>query len=84
MNDCNKTALVGKYFHSFEGGKLCLQGRVLSQESDGIYLVETYDWLVGQTYDMKLVRFEDMIGWKFYQTREDLSYHSSRYTIESF
>ena len=40
MNDCNKTALVGKYFHSFDNGKLCWQGQILSQEGDGLYLVE--------------------------------------------
>lgn len=44
--DRKETSLVGKYFLSFEDGKLCLQGRVLSQESDGLYLVETYEWLM--------------------------------------
>lgn len=77
--ESSKSALVGKLFHSFEDGKLCLQGRVVSQESEGLFLVEIYDWNDGCLYDSRLVQVSDMAGWRFYNTAEDMELHSKRY-----
>lgn len=82
--DRKETSLVGKYFLSFEDSKLCLQGRVLSQESDGLYLVETYEWADGQTFDMRLVGLSDMVDWRFYQTNEDMKSHAEVYERKFF
>ncbi len=84
MIECNKTELVGKYFLSFDGDKLCLQGKILSQEDCGVFFVGIYDWFDNQVYDMRLVCFKDMAEWKFYQTRGDMDHHSERYIRESF
>lgn len=77
-----KSALVGKWFHSFKDGKLCCQGQILSQEQDGYFLVETYDWLCGESFNQQLVHFGDMVNWRFYQTDEDMRYHSKKYERE--
>lgn len=73
-----KSALVGKYFHSFEGGKVRLQGYVASQESEGLFLVETFDWCCGESFDFSLVKLADMLDWRFYETAEGMRFHWER------
>jgi hypothetical protein len=66
------SSLVGSFFHSFEPDvegqprRVQWQGVVVAEPHPGIYLVETFDWLVGASYDQRVVRVEDMLGWAFY------------------
>ncbi|MCK6468629.1 MAG: hypothetical protein L6Q53_10590 [Candidatus Brocadia sinica] len=76
--------LTGKYFLSFEDNKLSLQGRILSQMADDLYLVETYDWFEGQIFDMRLVSLRDMVDCHFYKTGEDMKSHAEVYERKFF
>lgn len=74
-----KSVLVGKYFISFEGGKLCWQGWVIAQVSNELYLIETFDWLESQPFDMRLVSIGGMADWRFYDSHETMIDHFRRY-----
>lgn len=79
-----KSKLVGKWFHSFKDGKLCWQGQILSQEQDGFFLIETYDWVCGEAFSQQLVSFKDMVDWRFYRTDEDMKFHSKKHIRKAF
>lgn len=64
------TSLVGSYFHSRVDGKIKWQGCVVGEPSPGIYLVETFSWLMGDSCDQQLVSISDMAGWSFYDSAE--------------
>jgi hypothetical protein len=69
----NKNSLIGKYFHSFQGdGQVKWQGRVVACITDEAYLVQLSEWLSGEESNLRLVKLEEMLGWDFYQTREDM------------
>jgi len=66
--------IVGRFFHSFVEGRVHWQGRVLSQETEGgIYLVQLFEWFLGEPSDMVLVNLQDMMGWKFYDSVEHMN-----------
>ena len=69
-----KKSLVGKFFHSFcTDGHTSLQGQVLSKHLDNYYLVQLYDWIIGQESEQILVPFKNMITWHFYDTSEQMT-----------
>jgi len=59
-------SLVGLYFHS--DAERGWQGCVIARPEPGFYLVETFDWIIGQSHSQHLVRIEDMLAWQFYDT----------------
>lgn len=62
--------VVGRFFHSthVEGW----QGRVISEPRPGVYMIETYDWLGGLVWDETLRPIEQMSGWSFYDSAEEM------------
>lgn len=75
--------LVGHFFHSFhtedDGCKLVnWQGQIIAQVEPGVYMVETYDWLMGSTYNRLIVPLTDMADWSFYDDDEWMrnTYHN--------
>jgi hypothetical protein len=66
--------MVGRWFHSFENDRVKWQGNVLAQVSDENYLVQLYDWLVGQPSIQVIVPFSQMREWWFYSTPEQMIY----------
>lgn len=73
--------LIGRYFHSFairedENGiskrPIQWQGAVLGSPTPGYYLVELYEWLMGQPNGQCLVKIEQMLDWQFYDTPESM------------
>jgi hypothetical protein len=72
--------LVGKFFHSYhDNGRLEYQGKVLSQPNKGVYLVQLYDWIIGSESDQELIKIEDMLRYKFYNSAEDMRYAYEMY-----
>lgn len=64
------TSLVGSFFHSgFERG---WQGCVVAEPAPGVYLVETFSWMMGESYDQHLVPITGMVAeeWRFYDTAD--------------
>jgi hypothetical protein len=70
--------LVGLWFHTFRTGEtrtLHHQGWVVGHPEPGLYLVEYFDWWVGDSWGIGLVPISDMaaakdLEWRFYRTRE--------------
>jgi hypothetical protein len=71
----SKDGLVGNCFHSIdEEGKIQWQGRVLSSPKQDWYLIQTYEWLMGEPHDRKLVHFDKMVNWLFYENENDMRF----------
>jgi hypothetical protein len=51
------------------------QGCVVAEPSPGVYLVETFDWLVGASVAQALVSLGDMKDWTFYDDTEWMGNH---------
>ncbi len=85
-----KDILVGKFFLSFykesevkeEGvevkyiGTPKRQGVVLGKVGNDAYLIETYSWLDGTTYDNKIVYLQEMKDWSFFEDDFSMRYYS--------
>jgi hypothetical protein len=67
----NKQSLIGKFFHSYKDGETQWQGQVLSRPSAGLYLVQLFEWLMGEPSDQKLISLAEMKEWTFYDTVEE-------------
>lgn len=68
--------LVGKFFHSFatddvKKHDLVWQGQVLAKIDRRQYLVQLFEWVLGETSDQVLVELSAMKNWKFYDTAEE-------------
>ena len=75
--------LAGKFFHSLgEDGKVKWQGFVLGSPEPGWYLVQLFEWLMGEPNVCKLVQFEEMSKWLFYQDQESMIF-SYEYGVAS-
>jgi hypothetical protein len=77
-------SLVGSFFLSFEPQqdsserrRVCWQGVVVAEPHPGVYLVETFDWVVGSAYTQQLVRIGEMVdgGWQFFDSAEWMTGH---------
>lgn len=69
----DRRSLVGKFFHTFKDSKVQWQGYVISEPRDGFFLVQLFDWLMGEPSCQKLVRIEEMLSWDFYDTAEEMN-----------
>ena len=59
--------LVGQYFHSIgPDGMLLWQGIVIGNPQPGWYLLQLFEWLMGEPNVRRLVRIEEMTTWLFY------------------
>lgn len=58
------TSLVGSFFLSDHHRGW--QGCVVAEPAPGVFLVETFDWLLGAPHDQQLVPLAEMAGWTFY------------------
>lgn len=70
------SAMVGCFFHSVnkETGRVDWQGEILGNPEPGWYLVQLFEWLLGQNSCRMLVKFEDMTGWLFYEDADAMRY----------
>ncbi len=70
-----KNPLIGKFFHSRNRfGKVEWQGRVIGSPEPGIYLVQLFEWGMGEPNIQRLVTIEDMVTWLFYPDGEAMDY----------
>lgn len=72
MSEANP--MVGSFFHSIEDGKIGWQGCIAGRPEPGWYLVQLYDWVLGLPSGQELVKIEDMKGWMFYGSAEDMQH----------
>lgn len=60
--------LVGCYFHSIEAGEIKWQGLVVSKITEDYYLVQLFEWMLGQPNCLKLTHLSQMSDWHFYHS----------------
>jgi len=68
------SALLGRFFHSVEDGKIGWQGSIVGNPEPGWYLVQLFGWLDGSPNVQRLMRIEDMREWLFYDDTEMMQF----------
>jgi hypothetical protein len=64
--------ITGLFFRTPTSKKADWQGRVISSPLAGYYLVELFDWVLGEHHAYRLVTIQDMTSWTFYATAEQM------------
>lgn len=67
----NDKSLEGKFFHSFKDGKLIWQGYVVAEQTDGFFLVQLFEWVMGEPSVQKVMHLRDMADWEFYGSEDE-------------
>lgn len=65
-------ALIGQFFHSIrkDDGQLEWQGHIIGNPEPGWYLLQLFEWGMGEPNVNRLMRIEDMEHWLFYSDAE--------------
>ena len=79
----NQISLEGKCFHTVVDGEIDKQGRVVTYVMDGVFLVEFFEWVLGEPSGMGLVKLSEMMDWKIYDSAEEMGFHFQRSQISS-
>lgn len=75
MKKQTQNGLIGKFFHSLDKeGKVEWQGMVISNPEPGWYLLQLFEWAMGEPNLQKLVRIEDMKNWLIYQDEKMMEF----------
>lgn len=72
--------LIGKWFHSVRRDKkgrplyVKWQGQVVGELGwdSGLFVVQLYEWGMGHPNGFATVPAQDMVGWQFYYSSEDM------------
>ena len=66
--------LKGLFFHSLKDDGLTIewQGKILAQVNKDYYLVQLFEWFVGEPSACKLVSFAFMLNWNFYPDNKSM------------
>lgn len=74
MNKQSTIELVGSSFHVIENNLVERQGCIVGNPEPGWYMVQFYDWIMGEANIIKLYRIEEMKEWVLYESDEDMKY----------
>ena len=66
-------SLEGKFFHSFKNGEIEWQGYVVAEQADGYYLVQLFEWVLGEPSTKRVVHIGAMGDWKFYSSADEMN-----------
>jgi len=66
--------LVGRFFHSIEGGKVDWQGVVIGRISEDRYLVQLLEWPMGEPSVQRIVSVSEMSPWLFYNDADEMGH----------
>jgi hypothetical protein len=70
--------LVGCWFHAFSNNEIKWQGHIVGEPVPGIYLVQLFDWFLGDPQFLRLVPLADMMDWQFYRNDAEMKdWHDS-------
>lgn len=79
-----KDALVGKCFHIVSDLKqVVFQGIVRDKIDDEHYLIQYFDFIMGDPSTMKIVEIGLMKGWQFYDTDEEMDHWYKYHSVKS-
>ncbi len=68
--------LLGQCFHSIgkDTGKVEWQGEVIGNPEPGWYLLQLFEWGMGEPNVRRVARIEDMEHWLFYEDAEAMKF----------
>lgn len=73
MTILTRDALFKKYFHSHDAdGAVEWQGQIVAVGEE-FFLIELYDWVVGQPMGKYLISIAKMENWTFYDSIEEMN-----------
>jgi hypothetical protein len=78
-SDC----LVGRFFHSIEGGKVRWKGMVIGRVSEQNYLVQLFEWAMGEPSVQRIVSISEMSPWLFYSDADEMTHSYEHGTASS-
>lgn len=70
--------LVGKWVHTYKGDAIEYQGQIVSAVGD-LFLVEFYDFVIGEAWGSRLVSVYDMTTWVLYDDEASMVYEYEQY-----
>ncbi|MGE4419997.1 MAG: GIY-YIG nuclease family protein [Sulfurimonas sp.] len=73
IKETNTKSLDGKFFHTFKNNQVEWQGYIISEPKDGFFLIQLFDWILGEPSNQKLVSINDMLSWNFYDSVEEMN-----------
>ena len=65
--------LTGRFFHTLHDGVINWQGEVLGQVHEDVFLVQLFEWVMGEPNIQKAVRLAEMEEWVFYASQEEMN-----------
>ena len=74
------SSLIGKFFHVLdeferEGSKqveLCGQGWICGKVEPGWYMLQMFDWIMGEAGSKRVASISDISGFLLYDTKEEM------------
>ena len=78
----NTKTLEGKFFHTFIDKQIEWQGYIISEPKNDFFLVQLFDWILGEPSNQKLVNINDMLSWNFYDSVEEMNDNYDRYRLK--
>jgi len=66
-------SLEGKFFHTFKDGELQWQGYIVAEQRDGYYLVQLFEWVLGEPSTQKVVHIGSMADWELYDSADEMN-----------
>lgn len=69
-----KHPLVGKFFHSVHADKKTIQwqGQIVDELAPGVFLLQLYDFLMGEESTQVIVPVSEMAYWRIYETDQEM------------
>ncbi len=73
-----QATLTGLWFHSRHDDDIVWQGQIVRDLGNGKYLVQLFEWIMGEPSVQKIVLASDMTAWDFYGTNDEMNEASER------
>ena len=70
----SKDCLASRFFHSIKDGKVEWQGRIIGRVSDEHYLVQLFEWAMGEPSVQRIVPVSEMSPWLFYSDADEMTH----------
>lgn len=75
MKKNSQHPLIGKFFHSVQADKTTIewQGTITAEVAPGVFLLQLFDWMMGDKSNQKIMPVSDMVYWKIYDSAEEMN-----------
>jgi hypothetical protein len=61
------------FFHTFDtNGRIESQGLIIAEDLFGFYLVQYFEWIMGEPSSEELIHKNDTAAWRWYESAEEM------------